>query len=98
MKMVFSGIAITFAAVHSIKSLWIPITGTAVLLCFLLLIIILKMENLDVLFCPMKQSHSVVSLVSYLSGTKVFLGSKKVRIICFFKYYYATSILGSGIQ
>ena len=73
MKMFFSSIAITFAAVQSIKSLQIPVTETVVLLCFLLLIIILKMENLDVLFCPMKQSLTLWSVWFYISLS----GSKK---------------------
>lgn len=67
MKMVFSSIEITFAAVHSIKSFWIPITGTVVLLCFLLLIIILKMENLDVLFCPLKYPLTLWSASFHIS-------------------------------
>ena len=86
MKMVFSSKAITFAAVHSIKSLQIPITGTVVLLCFLLLIIILKMENLDVLFCPTKQSLTLWSVWFHisLSGTRNFPRKEEENLHCSF--------------
>ena len=57
-----------------------------VLLCFLLLIIILKMENLDVLFCPMKQSLTLWSVWFHisLSGTKSFPRKEQENLHCSF--------------
>lgn len=69
MKMVFSSIKITFAAVNSIKKKSLYFYKRPwILLYFPLLIIILKMENLDGSVLPWEANlDSVVSLISDFS-------------------------------